>query len=195
LKEEQVYSTAEFRNGLKIELGGEPYVIVEFQHVKPGKGGAFIRTKLKGLRTGAVIDKTFRSGEKVDKPDLEELEMQYLYSSDDQYCFMDTSTYEQTFLNQEQLGENKNYLQENILVKILFHNGSPIGVELPTFVVLQVVETDPGFKGDTASGGNKPAVLETGFVVKVPLYLDEGERVKIDTRTGEFIERVKPQNS
>lgn len=154
-----MYSTADFRNGLKIELDGEPFIIVEFQHVKPGKGGAFVRTKLKALRTGAVLDRTFRSGEKVDKPDLDEREMQYLYYSEGHYCFMDTATYEQTFLTKEQLGENKNFLQENILAKILFHNGSPIGVELPNFVVLRVVKAEPGVKGDTASGGNKPAEL------------------------------------
>lgn len=186
-----MYSTSDFRNGLKIEMNGEPFVIIDFQHVKPGKGGAFVRTKLKALRTGAVLDKTFRSGEKVDKPDLDEREMQYLYAAEDQYCFMDSKTYEQTFLTKEQLGDNHNFLKENIQAKILFYNGIPIGVELPNFVVLRVVETDPGVKGDTASGGNKPAVLDTGFVVKVPLYLNEGEQVKIDTRTGEFIERVK----
>ncbi len=186
-----MYSTADFRNGLKIELDGEAYIIVEFQHVKPGKGGAFVRTRLKRLKTGAVIDKTFRSGEKVDKPDLDEREMQYLYRSERQYCFMDTSNFEQLYLTEEQLGDNKNFLKENIQAKILFHNGNPIGLELPNFVVLRVVETKPGVKGDTASGGSKSAVLETGFVVKVPLYLNEGESAKIDTRTGEFIERVR----
>jgi len=186
-----VYSTADFRNGLKIELDGEPYIIVEFQHVKPGKGGAFVRTRLKRLKTGAVIDRTFRSGEKVEKPDLDEREMQYLYRSEGQYCFMDTSNFEQLYLTEEQLGDNKNFLKENIQAKILFHNGCPIGLELPNFVVLKVVETKPGVKGDTASGGSKSAVMETGFVVKVPLYLNEGESAKIDTRTGEFIERAR----
>ncbi len=186
-----MYSTADFRNGLKIEMNGEPFIIVEFQHVKPGKGGAFVRTKLKSLRSGAVLDKTFRSGEKVDKPDLDEREMQYLYASEGQYCFMDSENYEQTFLTREMLGDSEGYLQENVKVKILFHNGVPIGVELPNFVILKVTETEPGFKGDTASGGSKPATLETGIVVKVPFYMNEGERVKIDTRTGEFIERVK----
>jgi elongation factor P len=191
LREGTVYSTADFRNGLKIELNGEPFIIVDFQHVKPGKGGAFVRTKLKGLKTGALLDKTFRSGEKVDKPDLDDREMQYLYASEGQFCFMDTENYEQIYLTEEQLGDNRNYLQENVKVKILLYKGAPIGVELPNFVVLQVTETEPGFKGDTASGGSKPATLETGVVVKVPFYMNEGERVKIDTRTGEFIERVK----
>jgi elongation factor P len=186
-----VYSTADFRNGLKIEIDGEPWIIVEFQHVKPGKGGAFVRTKMKNLRTGAVLDKTFRSGEKVGKPDLDEREMQYLYASEGQYCFMDANDYEQIFLTEEQLGDNRSYLQENVQAKILFFNGRPIGVELPNFVVLRVDETDPGFKGDTASGGSKPAKLETGLVVKVPFYLEEGELIRVDTRTGEFIERVK----
>jgi len=186
-----LYSTADFRNGLKIELDGEPYVIVEFQHVKPGKGGAFVRTKIKGLRTGRVLDKTFRSGEKVGKPDLDEREMQYLYASEGQYCFMDSENYEQIFLSEEQLGDNRFYLQENIAVDILFFNGKPIGVELPNFVVLRVTRTEPGVKGDTASGGTKPATLETGLVIKVPLYLDQEEQVRVDTRTGEFIERVK----
>ncbi len=186
-----MYSTADFRNGLKIELDGEPYVIVEFQHVKPGKGGAFVRTKIKGLRTGRVLDKTFRSGEKVGKPDLDEREMQYLYASEGQYCFMDSENYEQIFLSEEQLGDNRFYLQENIAVDILFFNGKPIGVELPNFVVLRVTRTEPGVKGDTASGGTKPATLETGLVIKVPLYLDQEEQVRVDTRTGEFIERVK----
>ncbi len=186
-----MYSTASFRNGLKIELDGEPYVITEFLHVKPGKGGAFVRTKLKSLRSGAVLERTFRSGEKVGKPDLDEREMQYLYASEGQYCFMDSENYEQIFLTEDQLGENRFYLQENVQARILFFNGQPIGVDLPFFVVLKVVKTDPGVKGDTASGGTKPATLETGLVVKVPLYMDEGERVKIDTRSGEFIERVK----
>ena len=186
-----MYSTADFRNGLKIELDGEPYVIVEFLHVKPGKGGAFVRTKLKSLRTGAVLDRTFRSGEKVGRPDLEERSMQYLYASEGQYCFMDSENFEQIFLNEEQVGEARAFLQENVEVKILFYNGAPLGLELPTFVVLRVVETEPGVKGDTASGGTKPATLETGAVVKVPLYLEQGERIKIDTRTGQFIERVK----
>jgi len=186
-----VFSTADFRNGLKIELDGEPWIIVEFQHVKPGKGGAFVRTKLKNLRTGAVLDKTFRSGEKMGKPDLDEREMQYLYASEGQYCFMDANDYEQIFLMRDQLGDSESYLKENIQVKILFYNGNPIGLELPNFVVLRVTETDPGFKGDTASGGTKPATLETGLVVKVPFYLEEGELIRVDTRSGEFIERFK----
>lgn len=185
-----MYGTNQFRNGLKIEIDNEPFVIVDFQHVKPGKGGAFVRTKLKSLISGSVQEKTFRSGEKVGKPQLEEKEMQYLYNSDEQYHFMDTATYEQLFLTTDQLGTTKNYLQENVTVKILFYNGQPIGVDVPIFVNLRIEETDPGVRGDTASGGTKPAILETGATVQVPLFLNIGDVVKVDTRTGSYIERV-----
>jgi elongation factor P len=184
-------ATSEFRKGLKIELEGEPYIIVDFQHVKPGKGGAFVRTKLKSLITGNVIDRTYRSGEKIDTPALEEKTMQYLYQEEDTYHFMDTETYEQLVLTGEQLGDSSSFLQENIEVEILLHNGQPIGVELPTFVELKIVQTDPGFKGDTAAGVTKPAQLETGAVIQVPLFLNEGDTIKVNTRTGEYIERVK----
>lgn len=184
-------STAEFRNGLKVEIDGEPFVIVEFQHVKPGKGGAFVRTKLKSLKTGNVIDRTYRSGEKVDVPDLEEKKMQYLYAADKDRYFMDTATYEQISLDEKQLGDSIQYLKENMEIKVLYHKGAPISIEVPTFVELKIVKTDPGVRGDTATGGSKPATLETGAVVKVPLYLNEGDVIKVDTRTGTFIERVK----
>jgi elongation factor P len=184
-------STTEFRNGLKIELDGEPYVIVEFQHVKPGKGGAFVRTKFKSLKSGNVTDKTFRAGEKVDVPDLEEKTMQYLYGADKDRVFMDTSSYEQVSMNEKQLGDSINYLKENMEIKVLYHRGMPINIEVPMFVELAIAKTDPGVRGDTASGGSKPATLETGAVVKVPLYMNEGDVIKIDTRTGTFIERVK----
>jgi elongation factor P len=184
-------STSDFRNGLKIEVEGEPYAIVEFQHVKPGKGGAFVRTKLKGIKTGSVIDRTFRSGEKFNEPNMEEREMQYLYASGDQYFFMDNQTYEQIAITEEDLGEGKKYLKENMSVKILLYNEKPIGVEVPMFVELKIVKTDPGVRGDTASGGTKPATLETGAVIKVPLYMNEGEIIKVDTRIGEYIERVR----
>lgn len=188
--DEIMYGTNQFRNGLKIEIENEPFIIVEFQHVKPGKGGAFVRTRLKSLTTGNVLERTFRSGEKVGKPELEEKEMQYLYSSDNQYHFMDTETYEQMFLTEDQLGESKNYLQENVVIQVLFYKGQPIGVETPTFVELNITETDPGLRGDTATGGTKPATLETGAIVQVPLFLNIGDRIKVDTRTGEYIERV-----
>lgn len=184
-------STTEFRNGLKIEIDGEPYVIVEFQHVKPGKGGAFVRTKFKSLKSGNVTDKTFRAGEKVDVPDLEEKTMQYLYAADKDRVFMDTSTYEQVSMNEQQLGDSINYLKENMEIKVLYHKGAPINIDVPMFVELAIARTDPGVRGDTASGGSKPATLESGAVIKVPFYLNEGDVVKVDTRTGIFIERVK----
>ncbi len=186
-----MYSTPDFRKGLKIEMNGEPFVMVDFLHVKPGKGGAFVRTTLKSLVDGHVIERTFRSGEKVDKPDLEERTMQYLYQSEDQFYFMDTESYEQSFITEDQLGDSRNYLQENVDVTVLLHNGKPIGVEVPIFVELKVESTEPGVKGDTASGATKPATLETGMTVQVPLFVNEGDVLKIDTRTGKYIERAK----
>jgi elongation factor P len=176
---------------LKIEIDGEPYIIVEFQHVKPGKGGAFVRTKMKSLKSGNVIDRTFRSGEKVDIPELEEKTMQYLYAADKDRVFMDTTSYEQVSMSEQQLGDSINYLKENMEIKVLYFKGQPINVDVPMFVELAIARTDPGVRGDTASGGAKPATLETGAVVKVPFYLNEGDIVKVDTRTGTFIERVK----
>jgi elongation factor P len=184
-------STTEFRNGLKIEIDGEPYVIVEFQHVKPGKGGAFVRTKMKSLKSGNVIDRTFRSGEKVDVPELEEKTMQYLYAADKDRVLMDTSSYEQISMSEKQLGDSVNYLKENMEIKVLYFKGQPINIDIPMFVELKIARTDPGVRGDTASGGSKPATLETGAVVKVPFYLNEGDVIKVDTRSGIFIERVK----
>ena len=186
-----MYSTAEFKKGLKIEIDGTPYIIVDFQHVKPGKGGAFVRTKLKNLLNGRVVDQTFRSGEKVEKPDLMEREMQYLYREGDRYCMMDNETYEQIMLTEEQVGEARLYLIENLNVEVLFFNQAPLAVELPNFVELEVAQTEPGFKGDTAAGGTKPATLESGATVQVPLFISEGDRVRVDTRTGNYIERVK----
>ena len=186
-----MYSTADFRKGLKIEWEGTPYIIVEFQHVKPGKGGAFVRTKIKNLITGRVIDQTFRSGEKVERPDLQEKDMQYLYAEGDRYCFMDNETYEQIYLTADQLGDSKDFLQDNLNLKVLYYRGQPIAVELPTFVELTVTHTEPGFKGDTASGGSKPATLETGAVIQVPLFIEIGDRLKVDTRTGTYVERLK----
>jgi elongation factor P len=186
-----VISTADFRNGARIQLEGEPYYIVEFQHVKPGKGGAFVRTKLKSYKTGNVLDRTFRSGEKFEEPDLEEREMQFLYASGDSYTFMDTETYEQFTYDRKQLGPNVDLLKENMVVKILIYEHQPIAVELPIFIELKVVDAEPGVRGDTASGGSKPAVVETGAIIKVPLYLEVGEVIKIDTRTREYVERVR----
>ncbi len=185
-----MYSTSDFRNGLKIELEGTQYLIVEFQHVKPGKGGAFVRTRLRNLVTGQVLDKTFRSGEKVGKPDLEERDLQYLYSDGEFYHFMDTSTYEQVRMTPEQLGDARDFITEEIVVSALFYQGRPISVELPNFVEMEIVKTDPGVRGDTATGGTKPAELATGAVINVPLFVNEGDRIRIDTRTREYIERV-----
>ena len=186
-----MYETNAFRKGLKIEINGEPFVIVDFQHVKPGKGGAFVRTRLKNLITGNGNDVTFRSGDKVDKPDIEEKEMQFLYESGGEYHFMDTQSYEQLFLTVEQLGENKDFLKENIVIKAIFHNGRPIGVETPMFVELKIIKSDPGIKGDTATGATKPATLESGAIIQVPLFVEEGDVIRLDTRTREYLTRVK----
>ena len=182
-------STAEFRKGLKIELDGQPYNIVEFQHVKPGKGGAFVRTKLKHLRLGRVVDRTFRAGEKVGLVEYEERSMQFLYK-DDNFHFMNLDTYEQIALPADVVGEAANWLKETMEVEVFVINGDPAGVDVPNFVELEVVKTDPGLRGDTASGGSKPATLETGAVVQVPLFIDQGEVLRIDTRTGAYIERA-----
>ena len=184
-------STSEFRNGARLQLDGAPFYIVEFQHVKPGKGGAFVRTRLKNVKTGQFLEKTFRSGEKFDEPNLNECDMQFLYSSGDFFTFMDTSSYEQLAYNKSQLGNNVDLLKEETIVQIILYEGKPISVELPTFMELKVVEADPGIRGDTASGGTKPAVVETGATIKVPLYLEPGEIIKIDTRTREYVERVR----
>jgi elongation factor P len=184
------YSTAEFRKGLRIELEKEPLIIVDFQHVKPGKGGAFVRTKMKSLISGRVLEKTFRSGEKVDVPDLEEKNMVYLYNDDSGYHFMDNETYEQMVLTENHMGDTLGYLKENGIVDILFHNQKPIGIEIPNFLELKVFETVPGVRGNTVSGGTKPAKLETGATIQVPLFINENDVLKVDTRTGTYIERV-----
>lgn len=184
-------STNEFRKGAKIEYKGEPCEIIDFQHVKMGRGGAIIRTKMKSLKTGNVLEDTFRSGEKFETPHLEEKEMQYLYADGDFHYFMDTETFEQIPITAAKLGDARKFLKENMKVKILNYRGEPLTVELPTFVELVVAQTDPGFKGDTASGGSKPATMETGAVVKVPFHINEGDVIRIDTRTSEYIERVK----
>jgi elongation factor P len=186
-----MYSTADFKKGLKLEIDGTPFVIVDFLHVKPGKGGAFVRTKIKNLMTGKVLDQTFRSGEKLKRPDLAEREMQFLYREGDNFFMMDNETYEQLALTSEQLGDAVLYLIENLNLKVLFFNQQPVAAELPNFVELTVAQAEPGVKGDTASGGTKPATLESGAVIQVPLFINEGDQVKVDTRTGTYIERVK----
>jgi elongation factor P len=182
--------TSQFRNGLRIELDGEPYAITYFQHVKPGKGGAFVRTRLRNLRTGRTVEQTFRAGASVEEADVEDRRMQYLYQDGDTLVFMDTRTFEQVPFTLEQVGDARRFLQENMEVDVLFWRGSPLQIELPNFIEAVLVRCDPGVRGDTASGATKPATLETGAVIQVPLFLKEGDRIKVDTRTGEYIERV-----
>lgn len=182
--------TSAFRRGLKIEIDGDPWEIVEFQHVKPGKGSAFVRTRIRNLISGRTIDKTFKSGDVVGKPDVEEREMEYLYREGDNYNFMDNKNYEQTFLTAEQMGDAKNFIKDNTTTHIMFFNGKAIGVTLPNAMDLRVAKCDPGVRGDTVSGATKPAELETGYSVNVPLFINEGDLLRIDTRTGEYLTRV-----
>ncbi len=184
-------STSQFKRGLKIEIDGEPFTIVEFQHVKPGKGGAFVRTKLKSLMSGNVLDRTFRSGDKVKKPDFEDRQMQYLYKDDDGFHFMDVTSYEQILITPDDLGDLHGFLKEDLEVSVQLYNGKPMGVDLPNFVELTIVSVEPGVKGDTATGATKPATMETGAIIQVPLFMEEGDVVRIDTRTGAYIERVR----
>jgi len=183
-------STTDFKNGITIFLEGAVYQLVEFQHVKPGKGGAFVRTKLKNLRSGGTIDRTFRAGEKMEQAILERRVLEFLYSSGDEYVFMDTETFEQISLRENDIGEQARFLKENLPITIIYHEDSIIGVELPHTVELKITQTDPGLKGDTASGGSKPAVVETGATVTVPLFIQEGEIIRVDTRNGQYLERV-----
>ncbi len=183
-------STNDFQTGLTIELEGEIYTVIDFQHVKPGKGAAFVRSKLRNLRTGSTTERTFRAGEKVPRAIIEKREMEYLYSTGEEYYFMDTGTFDQLALPPEKLGDNLNYLKENMRLQLLFFKEEIIGIEISPSVELEVAETDPGFKGDTASGGSKPAKLETGLVVQVPFFINEGDVIRVDTRSGEYIERV-----
>jgi len=185
-----MYSTADFRTGLKIELDGKPFTITEFLHVKPGKGGAFVRTKIKNMLSGQVLEKTFRAGEKVAPPNIQEKEMQYLYQDKGEFCFMDTENFDQIFLSAEQLKENRFFLKENTNVKVLIYNDRIMDIELPNFVDLEIAQTDPGIKGNTVTGSGKPATLESGGVIQVPIFVNIGDIVKIDTRSKEYIERV-----
>jgi elongation factor P len=184
-----VISTSDFKNGMTILYEGQLYRILYFQHVKPGKGGAFVRTKLKDLNTGAIIDKTFRAGEKMEQAILETRKMQYLYK-DEHYNFMDTETYEQIHLNEELLEDQKDYLMENMELFVVFYKGKPISVELPITIESKVIKTEPGVKGDTVSSSFKPAVIETGAKIMVPLFINTGDVIKVDTRTGEYITRA-----
>ena len=186
-----MYDSSDLRKGLKIEIDGDPYVVVQFQFTKPGKGKSYYKCKLKNMVTGAQFDRTFRSSDKFNEANLEEHEMEYLYSDGEQYCFMNTATYDQDFLAKDQVVEAVDFLKENTVCNVLFFDEKPIGISLPIFVNLKVVKSDPWVKGDTASGDTKPATLETGYVVQVPPFVEEGELVRIDTRTGEYVERVK----
>jgi len=185
-----MYETSDIKKGLRIEIDGDPFVVVEFQFVKPGKGTAFTRTKIRNMISGAVLDRTFKSGEKLKQADTEEREMQFLYSDGD-FHFMDKINYEQVSLESCVVGDASNYLTENMMIEVSFFQGRSIGLTLPNFVVLKVIETAPGEKGNTVTGATKPAVVSTGLTVNAPLFVNEGDQLRIDTRTGEYVERVK----
>lgn len=185
-----IVTTSEFRKGLRIIVDNEPFTIVDFQHVKPGKGGAFVRTRLKSLISGNVLDRTYRSGDKAEVPDVEEKQMQFLYREGEKYNFMDTSTYDQIHINEENLGDAKNYLKEGLNITVFFYKGKTIGVDVPNFVDLLITSAEPGIKGDTAQNATKPALLETGYTIQVPLFVEQGETVRIDTRSGQYLERA-----
>ena len=183
-------SAGDFRNDITIELDNNIFQIIEFQHVKPGKGAAFVRTKLKNIKSGGVVEKTFRPTEKCPQARIDRQDMQYLYSDGDLYHFMDQETFEQIALNEESVGDALKFVKENDICKVCSHNGSVFAIEPPLFVELEITETEPGFKGDTATGATKPAVVETGATVYVPLFVELGDKIKIDTRTGEYLSRV-----
>ncbi len=183
-------SSNDFRNGLTIAIDGVLYTIVEFQHVKPGKGSAFVRVKMRNVRTGATVERTFNAGEKVTRAQLEGKEVNFLYQDGDAYTFMDTTSYEQITLNRAALGDALNFLKENLTISLELYEGEVVGVELPNSVELEVTETEPGVRGDTAQGATKPATLETGYTVRVPLFVNIGDRLIIDTRTGNYISRA-----
>ena len=183
-------SAGDFRNGKTLEIEGTVYQILEFQHVKPGKGAAFVRTKLKDIKNGGVIERSFRPTEKFPEARIDRKDMQYLYEDGDLYYFMDTETYDQVALNAETVGDALKFVKENEMCKICSHNGSVFSVEPPLFVELEITETEPGFKGDTATGASKPATVETGATVAVPLFVNQGDKIKIDTRTGEYLSRA-----
>lgn len=183
-------SAGDFRNGLTIELDNNVYQVIEFQHVKPGKGAAFVRTKLKDIKNGGIIEKTFRPTEKCPQAHIERVEMQYLYSDGDLYNFMDPNTFEQIAISKDMIGDTLKFVKENESVKICSHNKEVFAIEPPLFVELQITETEPGFKGDTATGASKPATVETGATVNVPLFVEQGDTISIDTRTGEYLKRV-----
>ena len=180
----------DFKNGATFEMDGQIFQVVEFQHVKPGKGAAFVRTKLRNVITGATVERTFNPSDKMPKAHIERKDMQYLYNDGDLYYFMDVETYEQAPLSKNTIGDSLKFVKENMIVKILSHKSNVFGIEPPTFVELEITHTDPGYKGDTATGATKPATVETGAVIKVPLFVNQGDIIKIDTRIGEYMERV-----
>ena len=186
----EMVSAGDFRNGLTIELDNNIFQVIEFQHVKPGKGAAFVRTKLKNIRSGGVVEKTFRPTEKCPQAHIEKKDMQYLYSDGELFHFMDQETFDQIALSADQVGDSLKFVKENDVVKILSYNGDVFAMEPPMFVELEITETEPGFKGDTATGATKPAVVETGATVYVPLFVETGNKISIDTRTGEYLKRV-----
>ncbi|MDD2317327.1 MAG: elongation factor P [Desulfobacterales bacterium] len=186
-----MYEAGDLKKGLKLEIDGDPYVITQFSFVKPGKGQALYKCKLKNMVNGTQFERTFRSGDKFNEARLEEHEMEYLYADGDKYCFMNTSTYTQEWLSADQIDEAKNFLKENTVCNILFFEDRPIGISLPNFVELKIIGAEPWAKGDTAAGSTKPAKLETGYVVQVPPFVEEGELIRVDTRTGQYVERVK----
>ena len=183
-------STNDFRTGTTITIENDPWQVVDFQHVKPGKGAAFVRVKIKNLSSGAIVERTFNSGEKFPKAHIDRREMEYLYSSDDNYVFMDTENYEQIEISVDTLGNATSFLKENMKVSIMMYSSKILGIDLPNVVELTVVETDPGIKGDTATGGSKNATVDTGYVVKVPLFIEVGDVLRIDTRSGDYVERA-----
>jgi elongation factor P len=185
-----MYENADFKKGLKIMCEGQPYTILDFQHVKPGKGNQFTRTKMRNLLTGQLLERTFKSGERFEVPDVANREMSFLYKDDNGYTFMDKENFEQINLNDSEVGDSKNYLIENLEVVILFYNERPVSVDVPKAVNLRVVETAPGFKGNTVTGATKPATLETGLVVHVPMHISEGDLLRVDTSSGDYVERV-----
>lgn len=186
-----MYEAADLRKGLKIELDGDPYIITDFSFVKPGKGQALYKCRLKNLITGSQFDRNYRSGDSFKPANLDEQEMEFLYQEGDQYCFMNTSTYDQIHLTEEQVGDAKNFLTNNLTCTVSFFQERPMSITVPIFVDLKVVEADPGVKGDTATGATKPVTLETGHVIQVPLFIEEGEVLRLDTRTGQYVSRVK----
>ncbi len=186
-----MYDTSQFRKGLKIEIDNIPWIIVDFQHVKPGKGSAIVRTRLKNLITAQVVDKTFRSGDKVDVPDIEEFGATFLYANDGQFNFMNAETYEEVQLDEDTVGDAKNFLVEQLPVSLLMFRGRAIGIDLPNFITADITYCEPGVAGNTAQGATKPVTISTGYTLQVPLYINETDKLKIDTRDGNFVERVK----